>query len=135
MVAVTVRAASVPTDVSEDARTFAAKVAPVKVPAAAAIVIGAVPSKFTPLIALAVCSAVAVAALPLIEPAMVLLKVCVPDQVGEMPTSIGGAASERIYVLALPFTTARPTEAVGLAGLTPPDAGCQEAVAPLLVRT
>jgi hypothetical protein len=41
-------------------------VVPVNVPAAAATVIAAVPSKFTPLIALAVASAVAVAEFPVV---------------------------------------------------------------------
>ena len=63
---VTVRFASVPTLVKEDARTLLASVAPVSVPASAATVIAAVPSKFTPLIARAVCNAVAVAALPVV---------------------------------------------------------------------
>ena len=62
------RAVKVPTDVRDDAVTPAARVAPESVPAAAVTVIGAVPSKFTPFIALGVCKAVAVAALPVRGP-------------------------------------------------------------------
>ena len=65
---VTVSEPRVPTLVRLDAVTFDARVAPVSVPAAAATVIAAVPSKFTPLIARAVCNAVAVAALPVVLP-------------------------------------------------------------------
>lgn len=68
IVAVTVSAASVPTLVSEEETTLLASAVPVNVPAAAATVIGAVPSKLTPLIARGVCNAVAVAALPVVEP-------------------------------------------------------------------
>lgn len=50
-----------------DAVTPEASVAPVSVPAAAVTVMFAVPSKDTPLIVLAVCSAVAVPALPVTE--------------------------------------------------------------------
>jgi hypothetical protein len=66
--AVTVSPASVPTLVRLDAVTLDARVAPLNVPAAAVTVIAAVPSKFTPLIARAVCNAVAVAAFPVVEP-------------------------------------------------------------------
>ena len=62
MGAVTVSAASVPTLVKLEAVTPEARVAPVRVPAAAVTVIGAVPSKFTPLMARGVARAVAVAA-------------------------------------------------------------------------
>ncbi len=53
-----------PTEVSEEAVTPEFNVFPVNVPAAAVTVIAAVPSKTTPLIALAVAKAVAVSALP-----------------------------------------------------------------------
>ncbi len=59
---------SAPTLVSEEAVTVAFKVAPESVPAAAVMVIPAVPSKLTPLIALAVCKAVAVEAFPVTAP-------------------------------------------------------------------
>ena len=36
-------------------------------------------------------------------------------QVGEIVKSIGGAASDRMNVVAVPFTAARPTLAVGFA--------------------
>ena len=55
---------SVPTEVKLDAVTVDFKVLPLSVPAAAVTVIAPVPSKSTPLIARAVASAVAVAALP-----------------------------------------------------------------------
>ena len=65
---VTVKAVNVPTDVNEDAVTPDANVAPDRVPAAAVTVIAAEPSKFTPLIALAVANVVAVDALPVNAP-------------------------------------------------------------------
>ena len=58
----TVKEVNVPTDVNEDAVTPDANVAPDRVPAAAVTVIAAEPSKFTPLIALAVANVVAVVA-------------------------------------------------------------------------
>src|SRR5579863_7777638 len=73
VVPTTVRADRVPTDVSEDVTTVEFRVVPVRVPAAAVTVMLAVPSKATLLIFLAVCRAVAVAALPEIEPVIVLL--------------------------------------------------------------
>jgi len=51
---VTVRLVSVPTEVKDELRTLEARVAPVRVPAAAGIVIFPVPSKDIPLIVLAV---------------------------------------------------------------------------------
>ena len=65
---VDLNAAIVPSEVNELAVTPLARVAPVKVPAAAVTVIAAEPSKFTPLIALAVAKAVAVEALPVNAP-------------------------------------------------------------------
>jgi hypothetical protein len=62
-----VKPVKVPTEVNEEPMTVELRVVPVKLPAAEVIVIGAVPSKFTPLIARGVCRAVAVAALPPIE--------------------------------------------------------------------
>ena len=53
--------------VRDDPVTPEARVLPVSVSAAAVTVIAPVPSKLTPLIALAVASAVAVAALPVIS--------------------------------------------------------------------
>lgn len=61
---VTVRFAKVPTLVRDEAVTPTASVDPERVFAAAVTVMAAVPSKFTPLIALAVASFVAVPALP-----------------------------------------------------------------------
>lgn len=66
----------VPTDVSEDAKIVEFSevlvaeptTVPVSVSPAAVTVIAAVPSKFVPLMALAVAKAVAVAALPVVEP-------------------------------------------------------------------
>ena len=60
---VTVRLASVPTEVREEASTFDASVAPVSVPAAAVTVMSALPLKETPLMSLGV---VRVAALPVV---------------------------------------------------------------------
>ena len=54
----------VPNEVSDDAVTPAARVAPVSVPASAVTVMFAVPSNDVPLIVRAVCNAVAVPALP-----------------------------------------------------------------------
>ena len=51
-----------------------------------------------------------------------LEKVCEPVHVGEIDTSIGGAASERIIVVADPSTTVNPTLAVGFANAVPPPA-------------
>ena len=65
---VTVKLAKVPTLVKEEAVTPEFRVAPLKVLAAAVTVIGAEPSKLTPLMARAVASTVAVAALPVVEP-------------------------------------------------------------------
>ena len=65
---VTVKPVNVPTLVKLDAVTPDASVAPLRVPAAAVTVIGAVPSNVTPLIARPVCKAVAVAALPVVLP-------------------------------------------------------------------
>ena len=69
---VTVKFAKVPTEVSEEERTFEASVAPVKVVASATavMVILPVPSNGTPLMFLAVASLVAVAALPVTLPAI-----------------------------------------------------------------
>jgi hypothetical protein len=64
--------AIVPTLVKLEAVTPLARVAPDNVPAAAVTVIAALPLKFTPLIALAVASTVAVAALPVVEPELPL---------------------------------------------------------------
>lgn len=64
----TVRPVSVPKSVSDECTTLEFRVSPVSVPAAAVIVMPAVPSKLTPLMARGVCSAVAVAALPVVEP-------------------------------------------------------------------
>jgi len=90
---VTVKLPSVPTDVNEEATTLLAKVVPVNVPASAAadMVISAVPSKLTPLIVLAVCNAVAVAALPVTLPAIGLVTVklpSVPTDVNEEVTTL-----------------------------------------------
>jgi hypothetical protein len=60
--------AIVPTDVSDDAVTFDARVAPVRVPAAAVTTISSEPLKATPLMFLAVCSVVAVDAFPVKAP-------------------------------------------------------------------
>ena len=63
---VATRLAIVPSDVSEDAVTPEARVAPVSVPAAAATVMSALPLKLTPLMFRAVCKIVALPALPVI---------------------------------------------------------------------
>ena len=63
-----VRPVNVPTDVNEELTTVELRVVPVKVPAADVIVIGAVPSKLTPLIARGVAREVAVDALPVVDP-------------------------------------------------------------------
>jgi hypothetical protein len=72
---VTVRPLSVPTEVSDEVRTFGFNVVPVNVLASAAafIVISADPSNGTPLIFLGVASLVAVAALPVTLPAIGLV--------------------------------------------------------------
>lgn len=73
---------SVPTVVKDEVTTVEPIVAPVRVPAAAGTVIAAVPSKFTPLIALAVARAVAVAALPIVKDEdPVTLIVAVPAEI------------------------------------------------------
>jgi hypothetical protein len=64
--AVTVKVASVPTDVKVDPTTAAGKEVPVNVVASAGTVILALPSKATPLIVLVAASLVAVAALPVV---------------------------------------------------------------------
>jgi hypothetical protein len=79
--AVAVRLAIVPSDVSEDAVTPDARVAPVSVPAAAVTVMSALPLKLTPLISRAVSNVVAVPALPVIvvwSPVLVPLTAVVP---------------------------------------------------------
>jgi len=58
---------NVPTEVSEEAVTVDLSVSPVRVPAAAVTVIGAEPSKSTPLIALAVAKVTAVVAVPEVQ--------------------------------------------------------------------
>jgi hypothetical protein len=63
---VATRLAIVPSDVSEDAVTPDARVAPVSVPASAATVMSALPLKLTPLMLRAVSNVVAVPALPVI---------------------------------------------------------------------
>ncbi len=85
----------VPTAVSEELTTFAASVVPVKVPASEdpdpvpVMVISAEPSNATPLIDRAVASLVAVAAFPLILPAMALLMaVWVADETGLLASEV-----------------------------------------------
>ena len=75
---VTVRLVKGPTLVKLELTTFDASVFPVKVPASAVIVIGALPSNGTPLMVLGVTNLVAVAALPLILPAIGEEKVFIP---------------------------------------------------------
>ena len=70
-----------PNDVRLDAVTPDASVVPVSVPAAAVIVILEVPSNETPLIVRAVCSAVAVEALPVSVPEMPPLAMMAPTNV------------------------------------------------------
>jgi len=62
----------VPTEVSEELTTVELSVVPVRVPAAAVTVMAADPSKFTPLMARAVASVVAVEALPVSAPTKVV---------------------------------------------------------------
>ena len=59
---------SAPTEVKEELTTVPLSVVPVNVPAAAVTVMFVVPSNETPLMVRAVCRAVAVAALPVVEP-------------------------------------------------------------------
>jgi len=75
-----VKAERVPTEVKEEAVTVAFKVFPLNVPAAAVTVMSAVPSKLTPLIALAVAKAVAVAASP--APAKEVVILVIPVTLG-----------------------------------------------------
>src|SRR5437870_1780418 len=72
---VTVRLAKVPTLVSDEASTFPARVAPVKVPAAAGTVISAVPLNATVLMVRGVVND---AALPVTLPAMGFVTVRLP---------------------------------------------------------
>lgn len=65
---VTVRLVSVPTLVKDEATTVAFRTVPVSVLESAVTVISLVPSKATPFMLRAVCSLVAVAALPVVEP-------------------------------------------------------------------
>ena len=62
------KAVRVPTVVRLELKTFVARVSPVKVPAAAGTVMSVEPLKGMQLIFLAVCNAVAVAALPVKVP-------------------------------------------------------------------
>src|SRR5262245_50972915 len=64
VVPLTVSPFNVPTVVRDEPVTVEASVVPVSVPAAAGTTMPAVPSNVTPLMALPVCSAVAVAAFP-----------------------------------------------------------------------
>ena len=95
------REPKVPVLVKLEAVTPEARVAPVRVPAAAVTVMAAVPSKSVPFIARAVAKAVAVAALPVADPAVpeqfpvtfpVMLPenvpVIVPPSMEELPTSM-----------------------------------------------
>ena len=75
IVFVTVKSVNVPTDVKLEAVTPLANTVPVNVVAFAVTVISLEPSKFTPLIARAVCSVVAVPALPLMLPVIVFVTV------------------------------------------------------------
>src|SRR5512139_1165459 len=59
--------------------------------------------------------AVTIAPLAVLVLSVVLLNVCTAVHVGIMPTSIGGAPSERMKVAAAPLTAVRPTLAVGFA--------------------
>jgi hypothetical protein len=74
--------AIVPTDVSDDAVTFDARVVPVRVPAAAVTIISSEPLKAIPLIFLGVCSVVAVDALPVRAPTKDV------DVIDERPTIV-----------------------------------------------
>jgi hypothetical protein len=116
--AVTVRLASVPTLVNEDAVTPELRVEPVSVPAAAVMVIGPVPSKLTPLIARAVCKAVAVAALPVVLPELPVIE----PEIGLVTVSPVNVPTEVILVCAAPVTVAAEpvTEpAIGLVTVSP----------------
>ena len=64
---VTVRLVKVPTEVSEEERTFAAREVPERVPASAVTVMSALPLKETPLMFLALAKIVALAAVPLVS--------------------------------------------------------------------
>ena len=95
---VTVRLASVPTEVSEELTIFAGSAVPVSPEAAAPIVMFAVPSKASPLIVLAVASLVAVAALPSTLPAIVP----VTDKPVNVPTEVIAGCAGAVTVAAVP---------------------------------
>tara|TARA_R110000868_G_scaffold410412_1_gene698381 strand:- start:22 stop:561 length:540 start_codon:yes stop_codon:yes gene_type:complete len=122
--AVTVRPPSVPTLVSEEAVTPEFRVAPVSVPAAAVTVMFPVPLNEVPLIVLAVCKAVAVAAFPDVDPdAPVTLPVIGAVTVSEprVPTDVSDDA-------VTPDANVEPVSVPAAAGIadpsssrTPPD--------------
>ena len=90
---VTVKPVNVPTLVNDELTTFDARVVPVKADASvtAVIVIFEVPSKDTPLIVLAFCKAVAVAAFPVTLPligAVTVKPVNVPTLVNDELTTL-----------------------------------------------
>ncbi len=95
---------SVPVPVIDEFTTELLSVVPVNVPAAAVTVIGAVPSKFTPLIARAVCSAVAVPALPvMVVWSPVFVPLLVPDPVNEVSDVVPEFENEPEMVGCFPF--------------------------------
>jgi hypothetical protein len=128
--AVTVKLPSVPTEVKDEDSTFAARVAPVKVPAAAVAVMLMleVPSKATPLIVLGVASAVAVPALPVTLPEIGAVTVrlpSVPTEVNEeltivglsvVPASVLASAEAEMLILDVP-SKATPLIVRGVASL------------------
>ena len=114
IVFVTVKLVNVPTDVKLEAVTPLASVVPVNVLAFAVTVIAAVPSKFTPLIARAVCSFVAVAALPLMLPVIVFVTVKlvnVPTDVSdEAVTPLASVVPVNVAAFAVTVIAAEPSK-------------------------
>lgn len=110
---VNVGEASVPTLVNDDPVTPAAKLAPVSVPAAAVIVIGALPSKFVPFMARAVCSVVAVSALPVV----------LPEDPEQLPVTLPVNAAVIVPAAKLPDTSRATTVLAVFALATPVPVG------------
>jgi hypothetical protein len=117
--AVTVSPDNVPTLVREDETTVDFKVVPVKVLASAVTVIGALPSKLTPLIALGVARVLAVAALPPIFSAVAVPVKFVATPLDGVPsagvTNVGDVSITNVEPVPVCDATdvALPTEVIG----------------------
>ena len=120
-----VSAVNVPTLVRLDPVTPLANEAPVNVPAAAVTVMFAVPSKLVPLMARAVCNAVAVAALPVVlplEPVTLPTIAAVTVSVANVPTLVrldavtplASVAPVNVPAAAVTVTLAVPSKLVPL---------------------